>query len=86
MSQGGESILQAIYILSGQGTMRIGKNSYEAAAGDYFALLPGLEDTAHQLRNTSQDTLRYLVMGIAPETRVDICGYGPTCSYGLQYC
>ena len=52
--------------------MRIGKAQYSAKAGDYFSLIPGDQSRAHQLRNTSSDTLRYLVLGI--NERVDIVG------------
>ena len=59
---------EAIYVLSGQGTLRIGDSEYPVAAGDYVALPAGPSD-AHQMRNTSADPLEYLCLStmITPE-------------------
>ena len=66
--------LQAIYVLSGEGTLRLGDSRLPAKPGDYFALLPGLEDAAHQMLNTSEtEPLRYLVMAITQ--RVELVGW-----------
>jgi uncharacterized cupin superfamily protein len=50
---------EAIYILAGEGTMRIGDRKVPVRAGDYIAFPPG-RDHAHQLINTSAAPLRYL--------------------------
>jgi uncharacterized cupin superfamily protein len=50
---------EAIYILEGEGTMRINDRKVPVRAGDYIAFLPGRE-SAHQLINTSSGPLRYL--------------------------
>jgi uncharacterized cupin superfamily protein len=50
---------EAIYILEGEGTMRIGDRKVPVRAGDYIAFPPGRE-SAHQLINTSSAPLRYL--------------------------
>jgi uncharacterized cupin superfamily protein len=59
---------EAIYVLEGSGTIRIGAAEIPVRAGDYVALLRG-EDHAHQLINTSSAALRYLCMSTlnAPE-------------------
>jgi uncharacterized cupin superfamily protein len=59
---------EAIYILEGEGTMRIGKTEVPVRAGDYVTFPPG-PDHAHQLVNTSHAPIRYLCMSTmrAPE-------------------
>lgn len=52
--------------------MRLGHQELPAKAGDYFALIPGKDETAHQLRNTSNEVLQYLVMSIREP--IDIVG------------
>ena len=53
---------EAVYILGGEGVMRMPKGDFKVGVGDYIALLPG-EDGAHQLWNFHpQQTLRYLCM------------------------
>ena len=55
------SILEeAIYVLAGEGVMRMPGGDFKVTAGDYVALLPG-EKAAHQLWNFhAEQTLRYL--------------------------
>ena len=50
---------EAIYVLAGSGTIRIGAGEYPVAAGDYIALPAGTGE-AHQMRNTSRAPLEYL--------------------------
>jgi uncharacterized cupin superfamily protein len=50
---------EAIYILEGEGTMRIDDRKVPVRVGDYIAFPPGRE-SAHQLINTSPGPLRYL--------------------------
>jgi uncharacterized cupin superfamily protein len=50
---------EAIFILEGSGTVRIGNEVHTAVKGDYIYLPMG-EDRAHQLTNTSHETLKYL--------------------------
>jgi uncharacterized cupin superfamily protein len=62
---------EAVYILEGSGTMRLGDKEVAVHAGDYIAFLPG-ESHAHQLINTSSGALRYLCIStmIAPEIAI----------------
>jgi uncharacterized cupin superfamily protein len=59
---------EAIYVLEGEGTLRIGDREVPVRAGDYVAFLPGTSH-AHQLVNTSSAPIRYLCMSTmrAPE-------------------
>jgi uncharacterized cupin superfamily protein len=50
---------EAIYVLHGSGTLRIGKQEFPLSRGDYVALPVG-ESGAHQIINTSDEPLRYL--------------------------
>ena len=52
---------EAVYILSGQGSARIGDQTVAVAAGDYLAYPMG-EKNAHQLTNTGQEPLTYLCL------------------------
>jgi uncharacterized cupin superfamily protein len=52
---------EAIYVLEGEGTMRIGDHEVPVRAGDYAAFPPGPQ-SAHQLINTSTAPLRYLCL------------------------
>jgi uncharacterized cupin superfamily protein len=59
---------EAIFVLNGGGTLRIGAREVAVGPGDYIAFPPGLE-TAHLMTNTSDGTLRYLCIStmIVPE-------------------
>jgi uncharacterized cupin superfamily protein len=52
---------EAVYVLEGAGTLRVGPDRVELRAGDYVALPPGPE-AAHALTNTGTSPLRYLCM------------------------
>jgi uncharacterized cupin superfamily protein len=49
---------EGIFVLEGQGTLRIGADSVDVHAGDYVALPPG-PDAPHALTNAGAGTLRY---------------------------
>jgi uncharacterized cupin superfamily protein len=50
---------EAIYVLDGSGTLRLGKREVALSRGDYVALPVG-EAEAHQIINTAEKPLRYL--------------------------
>lgn len=52
---------EAIYILEGEATIRLGDREIPVGAGDYIALPPGPAQP-HQLMNTSNAPVRYLCM------------------------
>jgi uncharacterized cupin superfamily protein len=62
---------EAIYVLEGSGTLRIGQEGeeVEVSQGDYMALPVG-SDGAHQLVNTSGAALRYLCFSTMVEPDV----------------
>ena len=59
---------EAIFVLSGTGTMQMGDDSFEVKEGDYVPLPKG-EAYAHKLTNTSDADLEYLCMStmVSPE-------------------
>jgi uncharacterized cupin superfamily protein len=52
---------EAIYVLEGEATMRIGEGEVPVRAGDYVVFRPGPAE-AHQLVNTSSAPVRYLCL------------------------
>lgn len=66
---------EALFILEGTGSVRIGKDRVQVRAGDYVAF-PAGPDKAHALTNTGDITMRYLAMsGSAAAVTMDIVGY-----------
>lgn len=54
---------EMFFVLSGTGELAFGDASFPLRAGDVIACPPGGHDTAHQIRNTSDDTpLRLLAV------------------------
>ena len=74
------AIEEAIYVLEGEGTVRIGKDSVAVAAGDYIAFPCG-PDHAHQLTNTGAAPLRYLCF--STRSSVEVVGYPDTGKIGV---
>ena len=62
---------EAIYVLEGEGTIRLPEGERPIGKGDYIAL-PADESGAHQVINTSGQPLRYLCVStmISPEVAV----------------
>lgn len=71
---------EAIYILEGNATLRLGTKQHPLKAGDYVALLPR-QDAAHQIINTSDAPVRYLA--ISTMRRTDIVVYPDSKKRGL---
>jgi uncharacterized cupin superfamily protein len=66
---------EAIFILEGTASVRIGADVVHVRAGDYVAF-PAGHDTAHALTNTGDVPVRYLAMsGPATAVTVDVVGY-----------
>jgi uncharacterized cupin superfamily protein len=62
---------EAMYVLEGEATLRLGGKEIPVRAGDYVAFPTGA-DSAHQLVNSSAATVRYLCLSAALETDVTI--------------
>ena len=63
---------EALFILEGAGTLRIGEDTVAVRAGDWVAFPVG-PDTAHRLDNTGDAPLRYLALSTQQPT--DVVGY-----------
>jgi mannose-6-phosphate isomerase-like protein (cupin superfamily) len=62
---------EAIYVLEGAGTLRIGGDEIRLSGGDYVAL-PARAEGAHQLVNSSEAVLRYLCFSTMVEPDVTV--------------
>jgi uncharacterized cupin superfamily protein len=62
---------EALYILEGEGTLRLGGRRIPVARGDYVAL-PPVAEAAHRLTNTSGQTLKYLCISTMLEPEVTV--------------
>ncbi|MCB1518583.1 MAG: cupin domain-containing protein [Hyphomicrobiaceae bacterium] len=51
---------EMFYIIEGEGSYRVGEETYPVKAGDVIASPPGGRETAHQISNTGASTLKYL--------------------------
>lgn len=71
-------IEEAIYVLSGSGTTRIGDERVEIRAGDWISYPAGPEH-AHQMINTGDAPLRYLC--VSSQSRADVVGYPDSGKY-----
>ena len=60
---------EALFILSGEGTLEYGRNSVTVSEGDYVTLKAG-ERCAHQLHNDGDEPLRYLCVSTMEEPDV----------------
>lgn len=65
---------EAIYILDGVGTLRWGRKKIQVSTGDYINLPANLE-TPHQLINTGDALLRYLVLDRKQHDCADIVAF-----------
>lgn len=72
---------EALYILEGQGTLRLGEKETPVGPGDYVALPTGPE-TAHQLINGGTGPLRYLAISTMIEP--DVLVYPDSKKFGLM--
>lgn len=62
---------EAIYVLEGSGTLRLGGQEVPIAKGDYISLRVGAEG-AHQIVNTSEARLRYLCLSTMLDPEVNV--------------
>lgn len=71
---------EAIYVLRGRATLRLGDKTHALAPGDYVAFV-AREDQAHQITNTSDETFAYLALSTMNPT--DIVLYPDSGKRGL---
>lgn len=61
---------ELFFVLQGNGSVRIGKDTFPIKAGDLIAAPAGGEETAHQIINSSNAELRYLCVSTMLEPEV----------------
>ncbi len=62
---------EALYVLSGSGTLRLAGDTHDIAAGDY-AVFPADESGGHRVVNDADDPLRYLAISTMNEPDVTV--------------
>lgn len=62
---------EALYVLSGEGTLRLDDEAYPLRPGEYAAF-PANESGAHRVVNDGDDPLRYLVVSTMREPDVTV--------------
>ena len=63
-------------IVSGNGELRYGEKTYPIREGDFISCYAGGPETAHQIRNTGTEELRYIAIGTNPP--IDMVEYPDT--------
>lgn len=53
---------ELFFVLQGSGVVRMGNDTYPIRQGDFIACPPGGLETAHQIRNTGNEELRYVAI------------------------
>lgn len=71
---------EAIYVLSGGGTLRLAGDTYRLTEGDYVAL-PADETGGHKVINDSEGPIRYLVFSTMNEP--DLTVYPDSNKFGI---
>jgi uncharacterized cupin superfamily protein len=71
---------EAVFVLDGEGTLRIGDAKVPLRAGDYVTLPPGPAH-AHQIVNTGTGPLRYLALSTLQAT--EVVGYPDSGKVGV---
>jgi uncharacterized cupin superfamily protein len=64
---------EMFFVVSGEGTYRLGEETYQIRAGDVMSALAGDVATAHQIVNTGSSELRYL--GFSTRLDPDVVEY-----------
>lgn len=72
---------EAIYVLSGTGTLRLDGEEYGLESGDYVAL-PAGEESAHQVINPGDEPIEYLVFSTMDEP--EVLGYPDSGKVGVM--
>jgi uncharacterized cupin superfamily protein len=71
---------EALYVLDGTGTLRLGGEEHALSPGDYAAFPTG-EEGAHRVVNDADETLRYLVVSTMDDP--DITVYPDAEAFGV---
>lgn len=64
------------------GELRIGDETHAIRQGDFIACPPGGPESAHQIRNTCSDELRYLA--VSTKLYPEVCEYPDSGKFGIM--
>lgn len=72
---------EMFYVLEGEGSVRIGSETYPIQKGDFIMCPPGGTEVAHQITNTSGTELRF--MAVSTKESPEIAEYPDTGKFGV---
>lgn len=72
---------EMFFVIEGRGEVRLGNDRFPIKAGDVIACPAGGPETAHQIINNSDKTLKYLA--VSNEVLSDVCEYPDSGKIGL---
>jgi uncharacterized cupin superfamily protein len=73
---------EMFFILHGSGEVRIGEARYPIRTGDFIACPAGGKETAHQIRNTGTEELRYLA--VSTEHQLEMAQYPDSGKFAVK--
>jgi len=73
---------ELVYVVEGEGTLRMGENRHPIKAGDVLGFPPGGPEHAHQIINTSKSDLVYLIM--STQNPVEVLEYPDSGKFGVM--
>lgn len=74
---------EMFFVIEGAGEVRIGGDTWPIRAGDVIACPPGGPETAHQIVNTGDVTLRYLA--VSSMESPEICEYPDSGKFAIKH-
>jgi uncharacterized cupin superfamily protein len=72
---------EMFFLLEGEGSVRIGEDTYPVKPGDVIACPPGGPERAHQIINTGERELRYLA--VSTKLTPEIAEYPDSKKFGV---
>lgn len=74
---------EMFFVIEGAGEVRIGSETWPIRAGDVVCCPPGGPETAHQIVNTGDATLRYLA--VSSKETPEICEYPDSGKFAVMH-
>jgi uncharacterized cupin superfamily protein len=74
---------EMFFVIEGAGEVRIGAETWPIRAGDVICCPPGGPETAHQIVNTGEATLRYLA--VSSSQTPELCEYPDSGKFAVMH-
>lgn len=74
---------EMFFVIEGAGALRVGGETWPIRAGDVICCPPGGPETAHQIVNTGDATLRYLA--VSSSLTPEICEYPDSGKFAVMH-